>query len=197
MRLTCVECVRVRAEWDYWFAQYVWECWWKRRLLFSAELWESRKRLLIFFLGVNSAGKRQFGARWVCVNYCTSSNYRSIKTWWRNCKICQPKVENGNGSVVKCQVRYQVGWICASNDFQNDNADGVVHFLRRGGMYGAKSGASSPVLQFCNTAQSKSQKKLNLSSADICVAPYVWKSWKSRRKRAGSCVITSVVVEFN
>jgi len=84
---------------------------------------------------------------------------RSIKTRRRNCRVCQSKGVNGNGSVVKCQVRYRVGWICASNYFQNANAkSSVVHFSAEGGMYGAKSGASSPVLQFCNTVQNKGQK---------------------------------------
>ena len=166
----------------------------KKRLLFSAELWESRKRLLIFFLGVNSAGKRQFGARWVCEllreKYWQSVNQdETAELYWFS-KSC-----NGKSCVVKCQVWYRDGWICASNYFQNANArSGVVHSSSAGGMYGAKSGASSPVLQFCNTVQNKGQKKLNLANTDICVAPYVWKSWKSRCKRAGSCVNMSVVV---
>ena len=105
--------------------------------------------------------KKDYFERDECVNYCVrSSDNLSINredggTVMENLSI---KSCNGKNSVVKCQVRYRGGWICASNYFICRRQDWRRAFLRGGNVRREIRGLQPSVAILQHKPKQKSEK---------------------------------------
>jgi len=166
----------------------------RKGLLFLPRARREQKKTADFFSELTVREKDEL-ERDECIDYCTSSKNRSIKLWQRRCKICQWRVVNG--TVLWLSARYgtrSVGFAPLAF-FKMTTQIASCISSGRGNVRREIRGLQPSAANLQHSPKQKSEK-LNLTNADIYVAPCVWKSWKSQRKRAGSCVITSVVVNL-
>ena len=119
---------------------------------------------------------------------------RSIMKRRRNCIGNQSTEDEIGKKHIGCQVLERPGF--APLVFFWCRRQGLRRAFSRGGNVRREIRGLQPSAANLQHSPKQKSEKLNLTNADIYVAPCVWKSWKSQRKRAGSCVITSVVVNL-